>query len=141
MMVTNGHSDESVTCQESTGRASLSIADQIAKLPFQVKRTVLCFHGPLMYESRILRVEMRIIGAWYINQKISFVRFAHPGPSAGVLQRVRNSGFKVTSYNLDSIDYSFKGFTSDIAIDKVINSFSFMLDSIVAPARGSFVTI
>lgn len=77
----------------------------------------------------------------HINQKINFVRFAHPGPSAGLLQQVRSSGFTVTSYNLDSIDYSFKGFTSEIAIDKVINSFRVILDSIVAPAKGSFVTI
>ena len=74
----------------------------------------------------------------HINQKISFVRFAHPGLSAGLLQQVRYSGFTVTSYNLYSINYSFKGFTSDIAIDKVINSFLIMLDSIVAPERGLF---
>ena len=77
----------------------------------------------------------------HLGQKITFIRFAHHGPSAGLLKQVQNAGFTVTGYNLDSIDYSFKGFNSDVAIDKVINSFRVMLDSIVAPARGSFVTI
>ena len=63
MMVTNGHADKNTSCQESASKDSLSAADQIEKLPFQVKQTVLCFHGPLMYEARILRVEMRSIGA------------------------------------------------------------------------------
>lgn len=77
----------------------------------------------------------------HLGQKIVFIRFAHPGPAAGLLKRVHDAGFVVTGYNLDSTDYSFKGFSSEIAIEKVINSFRMMLDSIVAPARGSFVTI
>ena len=61
MMVTNGHSDEN--CNEETQKSEHSIrTDRTGNLPFQIKETVLCFHGPLLYEAKILRIEMRTIG-------------------------------------------------------------------------------
>lgn len=77
----------------------------------------------------------------HIGQKIRFLRFAHPGPSAPLLQKVIAAGYIVTGYNLDSNDFSFKETGKEGAIDNVLNVFRVILDSIVAPAKGSFVTV
>lgn len=73
-----------------------------------------------------------------IGGKISFLRFpAQPVPSAQLLEKIKGMGMRVTTFNLDSADYA-SGSGEDGA-KKVASTIRQLLDTIVAPARGSFV--
>lgn len=70
-----------------------------------------------------------------------FVRFTAPLPAKELLLELRKSGFVVTFYNLDSTDYAFKYDGNELAGQRVFEVFRNTLDSIVAPARGSFIAV
>ena len=78
----------------------------------------------------------------YINYQPTFLRFTTPGPSDKMLKIVTELGYKVTSYNLDSQDYSYANETTENNGEgNVYRTIRGVLDQIVPPTLGSFICV
>ena len=75
----------------------------------------------------------------FTGQKVVFLRFALPLPSNDILAKINQLGYIVTTYNLDSKDYSFQ--TSVPGWNPIYDEFKRQLDQIVEPARGAFIVV
>ena len=58
MMATTNNQPEDFL-PESAANCRQNDVDLGQKYPFQVNETVLCYHGPLQYEAKIIRIESR----------------------------------------------------------------------------------
>lgn len=77
-----------------------------------------------------------------INYEPNYLRFPVPGPSPATMKIINGMGFRVTSYNLDSQDYNFvSDQTANDGKGQVFNVFKNALDQILAPAKGSFISV
>lgn len=78
----------------------------------------------------------------YVNYQPQWLRFAAPGPTPAMLKTVTSLGYRVTGYNLDSLDYQY---ASD-AVEEggkgpIFQTVKNVLDLIVPPTLGSFIMV
>lgn len=77
----------------------------------------------------------------YTGVHVKYLRFPASGPSKDQLTLLKEAGFIVTHYNLDSNDFGFKGEGSSAGSAKVFNVFKNALNMIVEPAKGAFISV
>lgn len=78
----------------------------------------------------------------YINYPPQFLRFPAPGPSASMLKTVTTLGYRVSGYNLDSLDYQHAtDAVEDGGRGPVYRTVRGVLDLIVPPTLGSFIVV
>lgn len=78
----------------------------------------------------------------YINYPPQFLRFPSPGPSASMLKTITALGYRVSSYNLDSLDYKYAAdAVEEGGRGPVYRTVRGILDLIVPPTLGSFIVV
>lgn len=77
----------------------------------------------------------------HCNYEPQFLRFAAPGPSPNILQKVSQAGYTVTSYNLDSQDYAVGAEERSQKEGSVFRTFKGIVDQIDLPSRGAFISV
>lgn len=77
----------------------------------------------------------------YINYAPQWLRFSSPGPSASTLKIVTGLGYRVSSYNLDSLDYQYASDPVEEGKGPIFRTVKDILDLIVPPTLGSFIVV
>lgn len=78
----------------------------------------------------------------YTHRPLRFLRFPLPGPSAAMLKTVAALGYRVSSYNLDSLDYQYVAdAVEEGGRGPIYRAVCGVLDLIVPPTLGSFITV
>lgn len=78
----------------------------------------------------------------YVNYQPEFLRFPLPGPSEAILKIITPLGYKVTNYNLDSLDYNHvSDVTEPNGEGQVFRNIQDILEQIVPPTLGSFICV
>lgn len=77
-----------------------------------------------------------------VNYEPNYLRFPVPGPTSAVMKIITGMGFRVSSYNLDSQDYNFvNDSTGTDGKGQIFQVFKNTLDQILAPSKGSFISV
>lgn len=90
--------------------------------------------------TRYLRESAKLLRS-LTNYEPTFLRFPVPGPSPTARKVANSLGFRVTSYNLDSLDYNYVDDVQTGNQGQIYQTFKTTLDEILPPSRGSFIAV